>query len=245
MESNSIRLGIIGAMDIEVEQIKESMQSVTTERCMGMEFHSGTLCGLPAVAVVCGMGKVNAALCTCVLIEHFDVTHIVNTGVAGSLDSRIDIGDLVISTEAVEHDMDVSPLGYALGQVPGMDVLTFPTDDRMLAMVRSIAESVAPNIGVHEGPVASGDVFVSSAASKDRIVDTFGALCCEMEGAAIAHACYLAGVPVAIARTISDKADGSATLDYPTFKVEAANLCAGLIIELARQVADLSTASGE
>lgn len=222
-------------MDIEVAHLKEQLVNAHSEHHAGMGYSEGLLGDTPVVVVQCGIGKVNAALCAQTLIERYGVTAVVNTGVAGSLDARIDIGDLVISTDAVHHDMDVQALGYEPGQVPDMDVFAFPTDTSLRAKVLEVTRKVVPEAQVFEGRVASGDQFVGSAEQKELIVSRFGALCCEMEGAAIAHACYLAEVPLVIVRVISDKADGSASMDYPTFKVTAAHRCACIVEALARQ----------
>lgn len=224
-----MKVGIVGAMDIEVDYLKSLLVGAQTHTYADMQFCEGMLNGTPAVVVMCGIGKVNAALCVQVLVDRFDVTHVINTGVAGSLDARIDIGDMVVSTDVVHHDMNVEALGYALGQVPNMEHFSFAADEHLRAEATRVAHEVAPDVTVYEGRVASGDQFVSSAEQKDFILSTFEALCCEMEGAAIAHACVLNAVPFVIVRVISDKADGSAHVDYPTFKVQAAHNCAALV----------------
>lgn len=223
------KIGVIGAMDIEVEQLKGDLVGREDQRWMGMDVSEGTLEGVPACVVCCGVGKVNAAVCAHALIEHFGADMIINTGVAGSLDERLGIGDIVVSTDAVHHDMDVRALGFAPGEVPGMDTSVFLADEtlRQIAM-RAVGEAVT-DVRVFEGRIASGDQFVGSAEQKDRIVSQFGALCTEMEGAAIAHACYLAHVPFVIIRSISDNADGSADVDYPTFKALSAKRSAAAV----------------
>lgn len=231
-----MKIGIIGAMDIEVAALVDELEGVQSQTFIGMTFNEGLLNGVPVVVVMCGIGKVNAALCAHVLIDHYAVDSVINTGVAGSLDVRINIGDLVVSTDAVYHDVNVEALGYAPGQMPDMDTFSFVADEGMCDIVCDVLREVAPNVQVYRGRVASGDQFVSSAEQKDRIVETFGALCCEMEGAAIAHACYLAKVPFVIVRAISDKADGSADMDYPTFKVEAARTCAALVGQVVQRL---------
>ena len=229
-------IGIIGAMDIEVEALVSKLEQAQAQTHLGMTFNQGLLHGVPVVVVMCGIGKVNAALCAHVLADRYGVDYVINTGVAGSLDACINIGDLVVSTDAVYHDMNVEALGYTPGQVPDMDVFSFAADKDLRDLVVTVAGEVEPSIGVFGGRVASGDQFVSSAQDKDRIVSTFGALCCEMEGAAIAHACYLAKVPFVVVRTISDKADGSADMDYPTFKVKAARTCATLVEHVVQRL---------
>ena len=246
MNKSNVKVGIIGAMDIEVDHLKQQIESPETELLYGREYCTGIMHGLPVVIVMCGDAKVNAAMCATVLVERFGVTHLINTGVAGSLDARIDIGDLVLSTQSVHHDVDITGLGYAPGRLPGVDTLMFPADDWMRQVAREAAAAVAPEAHVFEGVVATGDYFVDDPADKERIVKTFGALCCEMEGAAIAHVCYLARIPVLILRVISDKADGSSTMDYPTFKYIASERCAKItehIIRLIGQSEDAAVTS--
>lgn len=224
-----MKTGIIGALDVEVEHLVRELENCTSQKLMGMTFHEGLLHGMPVVVVMCGIGKVNAALCASVLINCYGVSAVINTGIAGSLDSNIEIGDLVVSTDAVHHDMDMTPLGFAAGQVPYIGTLAFPADEGLRSAVLQAAQELDLGVTVFEGRIASGDQFVSTTERKDWVVSTFDALCCEMEGAAIAHACYLARVPFVIVRAISDKADGSAEVDYPIFKPEAARRCASIV----------------
>ena len=181
------------------------------------------------MVVRCGVGKVNAALCVQVLADLFGVTCVINSGVAGSLDRGIGIGDIVVSTDAVEHDYDVSPLGYAPGQVPGFDVLAFPADETLRATALRAVAQAAPDVQAFEGRVASGDQFIAGGDQRQRITSVFQARCAEMEGAAIAHAAYVNDLPFVVIRAISDKADGSSTMDYPTFEKAAARHCAQIV----------------
>ena len=230
-----MKLGIIGAMAVEVATLKEQMENMTAATIAGMEFCAGRLEGLEAVVVQCGVGKVNAAMCTQILCSVYGVTHLVNTGIAGSLCAELDIADLVVSTDAMYHDMDVNVFGYPIGQVPGMDVVAFPADEKLSACAFAAAEAVNPG-HTRSGRIASGDQFVSSPGQKDHIIAVSGALCTEMEGAAIAHAAYRNGVPYVILRTISDKADASAEMDYPTFEAIAAHRCAQVTMTMARNL---------
>lgn len=230
-----VKLGIIGAMSIEVESLKNSMENLTNHPQTGMAFYEGTLDGLPCVVVECGVGKVNAALCVQVLCDRFGVTHIVNTGVAGSLSNDLDIGDLVISRDVMHHDFDCSPMGYAVGQVPGLPVLRFPADETLQKLALSAVNEVYPDHCLI-GTVASGDQFVSDPVVKERIIANTGALCTEMEGAAIAQAAFRNGVPFVIIRAISDKADDSAQMDYPSFEIMAAARCASVTRAMARNL---------
>ena len=229
------KLGIIGAMTVEVETLKSQMQELTVTSRSGMEFYEGTLEGLPAVVVVCGVGKVNAALCVQVLCDCFGVTHIVNTGVAGSLCAELDIGDFVISRDAMYHDFDCHNLNpnYPLGQVPGLSVRSFAADPMLTEFAFAAAQQVHPD-HARVGRVASGDQFVCQKEKKQQIIADTGALCTEMEGAAIAHASWKNGVPFVVIRAISDKADDSAEMDYPTFEAIAAKRCAAVTQTMAK-----------
>ncbi len=224
----SPKTGIIGAMEEEVTSLIEAMTDDRVSVIAGMAFHEGKLDGADAVVVKCNVGKVNAACCAQLLISAFGVDRIINTGVAGSLDAEIDIGDIVVSTEAVQHDMDVTPLGYARGEIPYSEVSVFPADEAMRKSAVQAVAAVAPEIHVFEGRVCSGDQFIASHAQKDAIISEFGGLCCEMEGAAIAQVCWLNGTPYVIIRAISDKADDSEEVSYVEFEKAAAERCAAV-----------------
>jgi len=232
------KLGIIGAMTVEVETLKEKMEDLKVTERVGMEFCEGVLEGCPVVVAMCGVGKVNAAMCVQVLCDCFGVTHIVNTGVAGSLCAELDIGDLVISKDAMYHDFTCQALNpaYVVGLVPGLSVYQFPADEEMIRLAVAAAEEVNPG-HTRIGRVASGDQFVGGKEQKAKIVADTGAVCTEMEGAAIAHAAWRNGVPFVVIRAISDKADDSAEMDYPTFEAIAAKRCASVTQKLAKQMA--------
>ena len=215
------KIGIIGAMELEVDALKAAMEVKNTVTRAGMEFKEGTLNGADVVVVRPGIGKVNAAICTQMLAEHFDVDLVIKTGIAGSLDAAIDMGDMVISTDAVQHDMDTSIFGDPIGQVPRMDTFAFPADAQLVEKAVRANQEANPDIHTFTGRIASGDQFISSQEVKERIVTLFGAKCAEMEGAAIAHGAYLNQIPCVIVRAISDKADNSASMDYPAFEKKA------------------------
>lgn len=227
-----MKLAIIGAMELEVEALRAALEGETVTTVAGMDFCAGKLDGADVIVVRCGIGKVNAALCVQILADRFAVTHVVNTGVAGSLQASLDIGDLVISEDAVYHDMDVKIFGYEPGQVPGLPA-AFRADAQMAEIALALCREVNPDIHAQPGRVVSGDQFISSPAVKDRIVSIFGGSCCEMEGAAIAHAATINNLPFLIIRAISDKADDSAQMDYPTFERAAAAHSARLVRALA------------
>ena len=229
------KLGIVGAMQQEVETLLAAMQDVKKVEKLTAVFYEGKLEGLDVVVVQCGVGKVNAAMCTQSLCDCFGVTHLVNTGIAGSMCADLDIADLVVSEDAMYHDFDCVHFGYEMGRVPGMDVTAFPADEKMAALAFAAAEKVNPG-HTKVGRVASGDLFVAERKAKERIIQRTGALCTEMEGAAIAHTAYRNGVPFVVIRAISDKADDSAEMDYPTFEKIAAHRCAAVTMEMARNL---------
>ncbi len=230
-----MKLGIIGAMAVEIATLKENMVEMKQTERTGMVFYEGKLQGVDAVVVQSGIGKVNAAVCTQILCDCFGVTHVVNTGIAGSLLAELDIGDLVISRDAIHHDFDLRFWGRPIGQVPGFDVTAFPADEKMMALAFAAAEAVNPG-HTKIGRVASGDQFICSKEQKEKIIADTQGICAEMEGASIAHAAYRNGVPFVIIRAISDKADDSAEMDYPTFEAIAAQRCAQVTMTMASKL---------
>ena len=223
------KIGIIGAMELEVEQLKKNMSVADIVKKASMEFYTGTLNGVDVVIVRSGIGKVNAALCVQILADIFDVTHIINTGIAGSLNSDLNIGDILVSRDAIHHDMDVTIFGYRPGEVPAMGICEFPANSEMVDIAVVSCKEVNPDINVRIGRVASGDQFISSKEVKNRLIEIFHGDCTEMEGASIAHGAYLNGIPFVIIRAISDKADDSAHMDYPSFEKAAAIHSARLV----------------
>lgn len=216
------RFGIIGAMDLEVEMLKKVMIIEDCRTLAGMDFCVGTLEGQQAVVVISGIGKVNAAVCAQVLISVFGCTHIINTGVAGAIHDDLSIGDLVISTDVLEHDFDASGFGYELGQIPRMAEWIFKADPELILLAQKASEQEDITHKVLQGRIVSGDVFVSSPGIKNNLRSHFDAFATEMEGAAIGHSCYLNGVPFLILRAMSDKADGTAHDNFDAFCQEAA-----------------------
>lgn len=231
-----MKLGIIGAMEQEVKTLQAAMDAPTVTRAAGMTFYEGTLRGTPAVVVQCGVGKVNAALCVQCLCDRFAVTHLVNTGIAGALSPALRIGDIVVSTDAVQHDVDVTVFGYAPGQVPGQ-APSFPADETLSQLALEASRTVDPSRQAIPGRVVSGDQFICSREVKTRLVEQFHGDCAEMEGAAIAQGAVRNGLPFVILRAISDQADGAAEVDYPTFEAAAAAHCARVAEALAEALA--------
>lgn len=223
------KIGIIGAMELEVEELKAKMTISQIVKKAGMEFYDGTLNGTKVVIVKSGVGKVNAALCVQILADLFAVTHVINTGVAGSLNADLDIGDILISRDALHHDVDATIFGYALGEVPQLGIRDFPADEALIELAKSSCAQVNPDLHAVVGRVVSGDQFISDKKVKEHLISDFQGDCAEMEGAAIAHGAYLNHIPFVILRAISDKADDSAQMDYPTFEREAARHSARLV----------------
>lgn len=214
-------IGLIGAMDEEISLLKEEMEEKEERVKGGMTFCRGMLWGIETVVVVSGIGKVNMAVCAQILVDDYHVDVLINTGVAGSLDATIDIGDIVLSKEAQQHDMDASPLGDPVGVIPRMETSIFKADEQLLEAAKNACEKVNKDIHCFIGKVVSGDQFIASAEKKEYLVDTFGGRCAEMEGAAMAQVAYLNQVPFLVIRAISDKADNSGQEDYSVFARKA------------------------
>lgn len=229
-----MKIGIIGAMELEVATLKENMEVKSKKQRAGMEFFDGTLEGVQVVVVKCGIGKVNAALCVQILADCFEVTHVVNTGIAGSLNLELDIGDILVSEKAIQHDMDVTIFGYKPGQVPGFESREFMADAAMVQAAAGACQLANPDIHVVRGCVVSGDQFISDDQVKQYLINEFHGDCAEMEGASIAQAAFLNSLPFVIIRAISDKADGSADMDYPAFEKKAAEHCAAMVKEFLK-----------
>ena len=229
-------IGIIGAMEEEVAELKKDMQIEETVEMAGMVFCKGTLGGKDVVIVRSGIGKVNAGICAQILVSQFGADTLINTGIAGSLDAQIDIGDMVISTDALHHDMDATVFGDPAGQIPRMDTFSFPADEKLVKMAVEVNKEVNPDIQTFTGRVLSGDQFISGKEKKEYLVKTFDGKCAEMEGAAMAQTAYLNKVSYVIIRAISDKADNSATMDYPEFVKMAITHYVGLVKGLVERM---------
>ena len=230
-------IGIIGAMNTEVETLISSLADKKETVIAGSHFFSGKLGSTDAVVVMCGIGKVAAAICAQALIDAFRPDVLINTGVAGGVADGLSQGDLVIATDAVQHDFDLSLFGYAKGYMPvwGKDKSSpspFPADAALAEKLIAAADA----LGYHaiRGRVASGDIFVADANLKHTLATEFGAAVAEMEGAAIAQTAWQNGTPCAIIRAISDLADGSATLSFEEFEVIAAERSAKLLLEICK-----------
>jgi adenosylhomocysteine nucleosidase len=224
-----IKIGIIGAMESEVNSLKETMHVTRRETKAGMEFCEGNYGTMNAVVVQSGMGKVHAAICAQILVDDFAVTHIINTGVAGSLNEKLDIGDILVSVDAVQHDFTVEAIGFKKGEIPYTGQVAFAADKELRQKAVQAVRTVLPQVRAVEGRVCSGDQFVSSQKAKNRIVSAFDGDCVEMEGAAVAQVCYVNKIPFIILRAISDKADESSPVSFDEFEKHAAKNSASLV----------------
>ena len=229
-------IGIIGAMEVEVAILKEKMEDVRIIKKASMDFYEGILAGKKVVVVRSGIGKVNAGICAQILADVFSVDAIINTGIAGSVNKNINIGDIVLSTDVVQHDMDATGFGYRKGQIPQMPVFFFNADDNLRRLAAEVCKEVNPDIQVFEGRIASGDQFVCDQDVKNRIVSEFSAYATEMEGAAIGQAAYLNEIPFLVVRAISDKADGSAQMDYSEFEKAAVDHSVRLTLNMLAHI---------
>ncbi|WP_124728046.1 5'-methylthioadenosine/adenosylhomocysteine nucleosidase [Staphylospora marina] len=230
--------GIIGAMDSEVAKLLEVMTEKETHVIQGITYHRGMLEGVPVVVTRSGVGKVNAAVCTQLLIDRFGVNAVIFTGVAGALHPDLDIGDIVISTDCQQHDIDASVLGFPRGTVPFQEVSVFPADETLIERAKQAGESIE-GVTVATGRVLSGDQFISDPAKVKELREMFDGACVEMEGAAVAHVCHLAGVPYVVIRSMSDRADHSANVNFVEFtELAAERSCAivrGMLAAAPRQ----------
>ncbi|MBQ6622899.1 MAG: 5'-methylthioadenosine/adenosylhomocysteine nucleosidase [Mogibacterium sp.] len=227
--------GVLCAMDIELADLLASLEDPEVIEKAGYRFYEGTIGGSPIVLVKCGIGKVNAARGTQMLIDLFEPAAILNSGIAGGIGPGLHVGDIVIGTEFVQHDFDVTAFGHAKGFLctdeRDDEPTVFRADPEIVRRLRCAAEDLAAAGGrsVHEGRIASGDQFIASLEAKAEIAGLFGAVAAEMEGAAIAQTAAYAGVPFAVLRVISDLGDGTAPESYETFEHEAADLSAAVI----------------
>ena len=234
------RIGIIGAMDEEVSKLKDCLEHMQVTTVAAMDFYEGSMSGMNVVIVRSGIGKVNAAICAQILADRFGVTAIINTGIAGSLKNEINIGDIVLSADAIQHDMDAAAFGSEPGVIPQMETSDFQASRELITIAENSCKRVLKDISVFCGRVLSGDQFISDKQKKDWLTENFAGYCTEMEGAAIAQAAYLNGIPFLIIRAISDKADDSAHMDYPAFEAMAIENSVLLMKEILKDMNESS-----
>ncbi|NYB73304.1 5'-methylthioadenosine/adenosylhomocysteine nucleosidase [Sedimentibacter hydroxybenzoicus DSM 7310] len=228
-----MKIGILGAMEVEVQELIENMENIKEETISSITFYSGTLQGKNVIVARCGVGKVHSGICTQTMILKYAPDAIINTGVAGSLNADLDIADIVISDNVVQHDFDTSAFGDPMGLISGINLVKIPCPKELVQKIKEAADTIE-GTNVVVGTIASGDQFICSGEKKDFIVGNFDALCAEMEGAAIGQVCYINNVDFCIVRAMSDKADGSAHMDFPTFTQIAAKKSTQLINEFLK-----------
>lgn len=234
-----MRIGIMGAMHEEVVELQKDLeQGYQTVNRASLDFMIGTLYGKEVVLVEGGIGKTNAALCTTLLKEYFQVDILLFTGVAGALNPEINIADIVLGTELIEHDFDVRAFGYPLGKIPRMEVLAFPCDEKLISLAQAVGETLFGEEHIFQGRIVSGDQFVADVEKIAFLRQEFQAECTEMEGAAVAHVCYLLDLPCLVIRSISDKADRDARMDFPEFVKVAANNSQKMIEAILHEIKD-------
>lgn len=225
-------IGIIGAMKVEIDEVKARIENPVTETFSGIEFVSGTIDGAQVVAAKCGVGKVFAGICTQTMILKYAPDIIVNIGVGGSLSKGLNIGDIAVASHLCQHDMDTSAVGDPIGLVSGVNMVYFPCNEE----ISECFEKCAASLGLHTetGIIASGDVFVSTEDKKHFITENFHALACEMEGAAIAQVCYVNKTRFGVIRAISDNGDESCGRDYADALERASCAAVKLLFEFLK-----------
>ena len=228
-----VDIGIIGAMEIEVNDLVSRLENRENHLVSGITFYTGSLLGKKVAIAKCGIGKVFAAMCAEIMILKFDPKLLVNTGVGGALAGGLNTGDIVIADKLCQHDMDTSPIGDPVGLVSGINKIWFETDARAKEILLSSANAMGLSATV--GSIATGDRFVATKELKNQIVASFGASACEMEGGSSAQVAFVNGTPFIVVRAISDSADGEASMDYPTFLGIAAKNSTNLTLSLVEK----------
>lgn len=223
-------IGIIGAMEIEISGLREQMENRQTEHISGIRFDWGTINGVLCAIAVCGPGKVNAAVCAQAMVMRFHPRLLINSGVAGGIGENVQIGDVVIATAVVQHDMDTSPLGDPVGLISGLNLIEIPAEERASQILADHAQKIYQG-GVFRGIIATGDQFMADRSKIAAIAEQFHAMACEMEGGSIGQVCYMNKTPFTVLRAISDNGNDDAVVDYPKFAKEAADRSIALLSE--------------
>lgn len=223
------RVGIIAAMKQEMQAIKEVMEDIAVNKIYELECYEGRISNADVVLVKCGVGKVNAARTTQILINHYDLSYIINVGSAGSIKDDIHYGDIVIGKYLVQHDFDITAFGHEKGYISNIGV-KIESDKKLIARCeKAISQIINPSYKISIGTIASGDIFCTTVKMKNKIREKFNADCVEMEGAAIAQVCYLDKVPFVIIRSISDSPNGNNEIDFNQYLDRASKRCAEFI----------------
>lgn len=241
MKTDKRPVGIIGAMDVEVAELKAALEDSAIETFAGIEFTCGKLFTQSVVIAECGIGKINAARCAQIMYDRFDICALINTGIAGGIANGLSVCDIVVASGLVQHDFDISQFGYARGEFPGIGVAgtatIFTADPTLSSIMVAAAADAAGSEHIHRGIIATGDQFIAKAETKQWLRDEFDASAAEMEGGAIAHVATLCGVPFAVIRSISDLADGSANISYEEFEKKAAQISVQTVFNAMKQLA--------
>lgn len=229
-------IGLMGAMDEEIVLLLQGLERQQSVVYAGISFVTGIFHGKEVVVCKSGVGKVNAAVTTQILIHRFGVDIILFTGVAGAVNPSLNIGDIVISSSCQQHDMDVTPLGYKRGDIPYQDISDFPADPRLLRLAEEICSELCRDRKFIVGRVLSGDQFISDYNFVRMLHETMDGACVEMEGSAVAQVCHMNGTPYLVIRSMSDKADGTAEINYAEFTVEAATRSYEIVNEMVSKL---------
>lgn len=226
-------IGIIAAMEIEAKALIDLMENKKEEEISSVVFHKGTLQAKDVVVAVCGVGKVNSAVCTQTMILKYHPELIINTGVGGGIRNDMEIGEIVLAKDVLQHDMDTSPLGDPRGFISGINKVYIPAHTAANEAFINISHSL-PSLKVSVGRIASGDQFINSDDQRRRLTSEFGADVCEMEGASIGQVCYLNNVPFCVLRAVSDNGDDSSNFDFMKFCAKAAENSVLLLTEFLK-----------
>lgn len=229
------KIGIIGAMQEEVSSLIEILKDKKSEKINNLEFFTGMFENVELNIVRCGVGKVNSAMCSQILIDKYNPDYIINIGVAGAIADEVSIKDIVLSTYLIQYDFDCTAFGYEMGVIPRMDTSKFKADEYLLDIARK-AKLSFDNIKFFEGVIVSGDAFINSKQKKEELQKLHNAMCTEMEGAAMAQVCHLNKKPFLVIRSMSDKADGQAPSNFDDFVKEAAENSREFIQEMIRNM---------
>ena len=222
-------IGIIGAMDEEISVISSEIKNLTVYDINNMKFYKGKIYDIDIVLVKSGIGMVNAAITTTLLFKEFGVDKILFSGVAGSLNRNINVGDIVIADSLLEYLFDVTEFGYEIGTIPRMDTSIFKSD-RLLTKIKNILK----NDNIYYGKILSGDKFVSNLSEKEKLGEKFNALAVDMESASVAHCAHVLGIEFAIIRSISDSLNSSSVMEYTEFVNLAANNSKDVILKILK-----------
>lgn len=229
-------IGIIAALDGEVLDIKREMEAEEVHEYAGMHFYKGLLYEKPVVVVKCGVGKVNAGICTQILVDKFEIEAVINVGIAGGLAKGLCVGNLVIGKDAVQYDMDATAFGHPVGEIPNMDITYFPADQKLVDSARNAASELGVIALV--GRILTADKGVGSTRLKEELRANFDGACVEMEGAAIAQAAYINHIPYCVIRSISDNADDSAAETYENNFEQSMKNAAAMVLKMIKDYQD-------